>query len=81
MTLLALETLPRLVPDGYYDTFEEAYEESLRRKASPPTNDAVTRVVNSRYGGYAVFTVSMTLALEMFVDPTLSTPAQRPTLR
>ena len=78
MTLLELETLPRLVPDGYYDSFEEAYEESLRRKASPPTDDAVTRVAKSRYGGYVVFTVSMALALEMFTDPALRT---RPTSR
>ena len=71
MTLRRLETLPRLVPDGYYDSIEEAYEESRRRKASPPADDAVTRVVESPYGGFRVFTISMEFAIDVLGDQAL----------
>ena len=66
--LLPLDILPRLIQDSYVVTWREAFEEASRRKASAIAPDAVTRIVKSPYGGYRVYTVSMTLAMELFAD-------------
>ena len=66
--MLRLDILPRLVPDSYHDTRQEAFEEASRRKTSPPAPDAVTRIDESPYGGYRVYTVSLSLAMEVFTD-------------
>lgn len=66
--MLRLDILPRLIPDSHYDTWEEALEEAERRKASPPAPDAVTRMDDSPYGGYRVYTVSLRLAMDLFTD-------------
>lgn len=66
--MLRLDILPRLIADSYHDTRQEAFEEASRRKASPVAPDAVTRVDESPYGGYRVYTVSLSLAMEVFAD-------------
>ena len=66
--MLYLDILPRLVPDAYFATRHEAFEEVCRRKASPVVPDAVTRLDESPYGGFRVYTVSLSHAMEMFAD-------------
>ena len=66
--MLRLDILPRLAPDSYHDTRQEAFEEASRRRASPVAPDAVTRIGESPYGGYRVYTVPFSLALEVFMD-------------
>ena len=66
--MLRLDILPRLIADSYHDTRQEAFEEASRRKASPVAPDAVTRIDESPYGGYRVYTVSFSLAMEVFTD-------------
>ena len=58
--------LPRLVPDTYVDTLEEAIAEvERRRRTAPMATDAFTRYAESPYGGFRVFTVSRSLAMEV----------------
>jgi hypothetical protein len=58
------ELLPRLVPDAYVDTLQQAIAEvEGKRTALGP--DAVVRFVKSRYGGFRVFAVSRRLAMEI----------------
>ena len=64
--MMNLEILPRLEPDYHCDTFREAVAEVERRAASPEAADAVSRIVESPFGGYRVFTVSRSMALEVF---------------
>lgn len=66
--MLRLEVLPRLIADSYHDTRREAFEEASRRKAAPVAPDAVTRIEESPYGGYRVYTVSLSVAMEVFTD-------------
>ena len=66
--MLRLDILPRLIPDSHCATWQEAFEEAGRRRMSPVAPDAVTRFDESPYGGYRVYTVSLTLAMEVFVD-------------
>lgn len=66
--MLRLDILPRLIADSYHDTMQEALQEASRRKASPVAPDAVTRIDESPYGGYRVYTVSLSLAMEVFSD-------------
>ncbi len=66
--MLRLDILPRLIADSHHDTRQEAFEEASRRKASPVAPDAVTRIDESPYGGYRVYTVSLSLAMEVFSD-------------
>lgn len=66
--MLRLDILPRLIADSHHDTRQEALEEASRRKTSPVAPDAVTRVDESPYGGYRVYTVSLSLAMEIFTD-------------
>ena len=68
--MLRLDFLPRLIPDSHCATWEDAFEEAGRRKSSPVAPDAVTRFDESPYGGYRVYTVSLSLAMEMFADLT-----------
>ena len=58
-----LELLPRLVPDAYFDTVEEALAEVEERRNGPLGGDAVTRTLPSPYGGFRVLTVSRRLAM------------------
>ena len=66
--MLRFDILPRLIPDTHCATAEEAFAEAGRRKTLPIASDAITRVERSPYGGYRVYTVSMSLAMEMFTD-------------
>jgi len=66
--LLRLDILPRLIADSHHDTRQEALEEASRRKTSPVAPDAVTRIDESPYGGYRVYTVSLRVAMEVFTD-------------
>ena len=61
-----LDILPRVIQDSYVDDIEEALEEVEKRRASPVAVDAVTRIIESPYGGFRVFTVSRSLAIEIF---------------
>jgi len=61
--MMNLEILPRLEPDYNCETFREAVAEMERRGASP---DAISRIVESPFGGFRVFTVSRAMALEVF---------------
>ncbi len=70
--MLHLELLPRLIPDSYLDTIEEALEEVEKRRAAPVSADAVTRFVESPYGGFKVFTISRMLAMELLAEHGLS---------
>lgn len=60
-----LDLLPRLVPDTYVDTLKEAIAEVERRRTAPTAADAFTRYAESPYGGFRVFTVSRSLAMEV----------------
>lgn len=66
--MLHFDLMPRLMPDHYCDTLGEAHEEVARRKASPVAPDAFTRIARGPYRGYRVFTISMTFAMDVFVD-------------
>ena len=66
--LLRLDILPRLISDSHCATWQEAFEEAGRRRASPVAPDAVTRFDESPYGGYRVYTVSLEMAMEVFTD-------------
>ena len=41
--MVRFDILPRLLPDRYYDTLQEALEEVSYRKMSQVADDAVTR--------------------------------------
>ena len=62
-----LELLPRLLPDAYFDHFQEAVAEADGRTENPIAPDAMTRIVEGRYGGFQVLTVSRTVALELLI--------------
>lgn len=66
--MLRLDILPRLIPDSYCVTWDEAIQEATERRTTPVAEDAVTRVDRSPYGGYRVYTVSLTMAMEFFAD-------------
>lgn len=66
--MLRFDLLPRLMPDHYCDTLSDAHEEMARRKASPVAPDAITRIAELPYRGYRVFTVSMSFAMDMFME-------------
>ncbi|WP_420634470.1 hypothetical protein [Candidatus Palauibacter sp.] len=66
--MLRLDILPRLIRDSHCETWDEALAEVARRRASPVAHDAVTRLDESPYGGYRVYTVSLEVAMEVFVD-------------
>ena len=57
--MLRLDILPRLIPDSHCATWQEAFEEAGRRRMSPVAPDAVTRFDESPYGGYRVYTISL----------------------
>ena len=64
--MLNFEILPRLIPDTYVDTMEEALDEVAKRRMGSAAADSLTRIVESPYGGFRVFSVSRTLAIELF---------------
>lgn len=64
--MMNLEILPRLEPDYHCKTFRDAVAELKKRGASPEAADAISRIVESPFGGYRVFTVSRTMAVEVF---------------
>lgn len=66
--MLRFDLLPRLMPDHYCDTLLEAHEEMARRKASPVAPDAVTRIAELPYRGFRVFTVSMSFAMDLYME-------------
>lgn len=56
--MMNLKTLPRVEPNYQCKTFREAVEEVERRGASPAAVDSTSRIVESPFGGFRVFTVS-----------------------
>jgi len=66
--MVRFDILPRLLPDQYYDTLQEALDEVSRRKMSQVADDAVTRFEKLRYGTYRVYTVSFRVAMDMLAD-------------
>lgn len=66
--MLRLDILPRLIPDSHCATWDDAIREATERRTTPVADDAVTRVDRSPYGGYRVYTVSLTMAMEFFAD-------------
>lgn len=65
--MLQLELLPRLIPDSYFGSLEDAMSEVEKRKSSQMSADALTRISESRYGGFRVFTVSRSVVLDYLV--------------
>lgn len=70
--MIRFDLLPRLAPDFHCETVGEALAEVSRRKASPVADDAVTRFDRSPYGGYRVFTISLSFAMDLLEDPGVS---------
>lgn len=70
--MVRFDLLPRLAPDFHCETVGEALAEVARRKASPVADDAVTRFDRSPYGGYRVFTISLSFAMDLLADPVAS---------
>ena len=56
--MVQADALPRVLPDSYFDTMDEALEEVDRRKGTSSASEAVTRIAESPYGGYVVHSVS-----------------------
>lgn len=55
--MVQIDILPRVLPDSFFDTMEEAFEEADRRNGSSSARNAVTRISESPYGGYIVHSV------------------------
>lgn len=53
--MVRFDILPRLLPDRYYDTHQEALEEVSHRRASQVADDAVTQFEKLPYGSYRVY--------------------------
>lgn len=66
--MVRFDILPRLLPDRYYDTLQEALDEVSRRKMSQVADDAVTRFEKLPYGSYRVYTVSFRVAMDVIAD-------------
>lgn len=66
--MVRFDILPRLLPDRYYDTLQEALEESQ------VADDAVTRFDKLPYGSYRVYTVSLRAAMDVIADGADPTP-------
>lgn len=66
--MVSFDILPRLLPDRYYDTLQEAVNEVSRRKMSQVADDAVTRFEKLPYGSYRVYTVSFRAAMDVIAD-------------
>lgn len=65
--MIQFELLPRLIPDSHFDRARDAVAEAERRVADPVSADALTRITEGRYGGFQVFTVSRTLAIDFLL--------------
>ncbi|WP_419934340.1 hypothetical protein [Candidatus Palauibacter sp.] len=75
--MLTLDMLPRVLPDFYCDTVEDAMDEVLRRQASLDPESAITRFDESPYRGYVVYSVSAEAFAAVLDDATLSpSPAE-----
>ena len=72
--MVRFDILPRLLPDRYYDTLQEALEEVSYRKMSQVADDAVTRFDKLPYGSYRVYTVSLRAAMDVIADGADPTP-------
>lgn len=66
--MVRFDILPRLLPDRYYDTHQEALEEVSHRRTSQVAADAVTRFEKLPYGSYRVYTVSFRVAMDLIAD-------------
>lgn len=55
---IAGKTWPRISPDSLCENVYDAFNEIQRRKAAPQTQNAITSMEKSPYGGYVVFSVS-----------------------
>ena len=64
-----IHLLPRLLPDFYCETLEEAFDEAARRRATRTLDDAVTRWEKSPYGGYRVITVPLESLADFIAYP------------
>ena len=70
--MLTMDMLPRVIPDSYCDTVEEALDEVIRRQASLDPESAITRFDESPYRGYVVYSVSAEAFAAVLDDATLS---------
>lgn len=66
-----IDLLPRLLPDKYCRTLEEARLEVARRRKSEFAGEVITRHVESRYGGYRVYSIPKEEFVEALVEPIL----------
>ena len=66
-----VDLLPRLLPDKYCRTLEDARLEVARRRESELGSDAITRHEESRYGGYRVYSIPKEEYVEALIDPIL----------
>lgn len=78
--MLTIDMLPRVIPDFYCKTVEEALDEVIRRQASLDPGSAITRFDESPYRGYIVYSVSAEAFAAVLDDATLS-PAPDELLR
>lgn len=60
-------TDPHPIPDAYFDTLNEAFQELQRRRASH--EDMITRLKDSRYGGFVVHSVPVDLYIDELAEP------------
>ena len=66
-----IDLLPRLLPDKHCRTLEEARLEVARRRKSEFGSEVITRHVESRYGGYRVYSIPKEEFVEALIDPIL----------
>lgn len=55
------------IPDVYFDTLDEAFQELQRRRASH--ENMISRVNDSRYGGYVVHSIPVDLFIDELAEP------------
>ena len=55
------------IPDAYFDTLDEAFRELQRRRAS--FEHLITRVKDSRYGGFVVHSIPVDLFVDELAEP------------
>ena len=67
--MVQADILPRVLPDSHFDTLEEAWEEVDQRKVSSSANGAITRIAESPYGGYIVYSVSAEAFVRALSEP------------
>ncbi|MYA34338.1 MAG: hypothetical protein F4164_05755 [Gemmatimonadales bacterium] len=70
--MLTMDMLPRVIPDFFCETVDEALAEVVRRQASLDPESAITRFDESPYRGYIVYSVSAEAFAAVLDDATLA---------